>query len=241
MAGGVGSSAISHGWTYVSLLFALAAAILIVTGIDKIIRPNPTARVLTASGLIGNEAPLLARLLGSIEVGVGSVALVSPRPLPALLVAGLYGIFGGFLVFLAKFRSGMGSCGCLGAKDIPPNLVHAAIDLLASLVSLAIVRHPQQALLNSFGNLGWVGLPILAILAATTYSLYGLIAYVPGAFRSFAAPPVASRQRGRDREARIDEIFRQAGIGPRDPSLWGGIRLTPSEAEAQVTERAPLA
>jgi hypothetical protein len=91
-------------------------------------------------------------------------------------------------------------------------------------VGVAVIHRAHGSVLTFARILGLESVAVFAVLAATAYALYGLVAYVPGAVRSFVAPPIARTHGPGDREARVDEVFRQVGIGPDHPSLWGGIR-----------------
>jgi hypothetical protein len=146
-------------------------------------------------------------------------------------MAGVYLGFAGFLGFLVTFRPGIRSCGCLGARDVPPNLVHAAVDVVAAMVAVAVLHQVHEPMLTFVRDAGRSSVPILAVMGATAYAVYGLIAHLPTVFRSFAAPAVAPTHRPRARQAHIDEIFRRAGIGPGDRSLWGGIHLAGTDVD----------
>ncbi len=206
---------------YVEPLFYLAAGILIIAGIGKLINPRSSGRVLTALGL--SPAEPAARGLGAIELVVGGVALTNPR-LGGTGVAILYFGFAGFLVFLLKRRPAIGSCGCMGAKDVPPSALHSFLNLIAGSIGLVTVLTPGVRPLSAFLRAGgWEAALVLFVLPLIGYAAFGAISFLPGALKNVGRVAVPDRHGGRVREELIDEVFREAGIGPDHPSLFGQV------------------
>jgi methylamine utilization protein MauE len=215
----------SIGWMhpYLDLLFFLACALLVMTGVFKILRPQPTAKVLGAIA-ITRTSVWLSRLLGSVEVIAGVVGLASPRGAGGTMVAALYLAFAIFLVFLVAFRPTLSSCGCTGRRDTPPSLLHAGLDLTAAGIAFVAATSHGPTLGGFVGSFGLYGMLSLVVAVMLGYGLYATIAYLPPALRAPVRLPVPQRQGGRARASLVDEIFRDARISPDDPSLWGGIR-----------------
>ncbi len=204
---------------YVEPLFYLAAGLLIVAGITKLANPRSSGRVLTALGFSHAEA--VARGLGTVELVVGGVAIMMP-PLGSVGVAVLYFGFAGFLIFLMRRRPAIDSCGCIGAKDVPPNALHSFFDLVAGSVGLLTAIAPGVRPLSTFlRSGGWEAALTLSVLPLIGYAAYGAISFLPDAFRNVSRVTVPHRHGGRVREELIDEVFREAGIGPDHPSLHG--------------------
>lgn len=208
---------------YLDLLFFLACGLLVVTGVFKVLRPQPTAKVLGAIG-ITRSSVWLSRVLGSVEVIAGVLGLASPRGPGGTIVAALYLAFAIFLVFLVVFRPALSSCGCTGRRDTPPSLLHAGFDLAASGIAFVAATSHGPTLGGFVGSFRVYGVLSLVVAGMLGYGLYATIAYLPPALRAPVRPPVPERQGGRERAVLVDEIFRDALISSEDPSLWGGIR-----------------
>ena len=99
-----------------------AATVVAAAGLAKLRAPSGTAALLRP--IVGRGAVTGARVLGGVEVVVGSAALlVGSAPIAAALAAA-------YLAFLAVSllarRSGS-SCGCFGESSSRPDLVHLAL------------------------------------------------------------------------------------------------------------------
>lgn len=108
----------------ITAVFALAAALLVYAGAVKAVSPRE---------------PVRSRALGAVEVVAGAAALAVGGRLMALVVAGMYAAFAGYVVL--AMRRGAENCGCFGAEeDTPPSPRHVAIDgALAAGAGLAAV------------------------------------------------------------------------------------------------------
>ena len=122
---------------FVTALVGLAALFLVASGYSKVWRPLPTARALYAADLPSGFR--LVRLLGGLEVVVGSAALFLPSDARIAFAAAavLYAAFGGFLAWALAAGKTLKSCGCLGGTDVPPSWTHAGANLVLAL-ALAI-------------------------------------------------------------------------------------------------------
>src|SRR6478735_7806251 len=128
-AGGLSSTAMVLGG-----LLGVVAGILAVGGAAKLRDPEATVPMLRALGL--PASPVLARVLGLVELGVGIAAfLVGGR----ILAAAVAVLFLGFTVAVLRLRAGgeAVSCGCFGRSSAPPTLIHAVADLVAAGVAVA--------------------------------------------------------------------------------------------------------
>ncbi|MBC6460707.1 MauE/DoxX family redox-associated membrane protein [Actinomadura sp. HBU206391] len=101
---------------------AAAAALLLNSGIAKIVSPDPLRRALTEviSAFESANAPALLRGLAAIEIAAAVAVLVGPARMPASAVASLLGA--GFALFgvLGLLRGGGAPCGCFGASGQEP-------------------------------------------------------------------------------------------------------------------------
>lgn len=101
---------------------AAAAALLLNSGIAKIVSPDPLRRALTEviSAFESANAPSMLRGLAVIEIAAGVMVLTGPVRMPAAAVASLLGV--GFALFgvLGLLRGGGSPCGCFGASSQEP-------------------------------------------------------------------------------------------------------------------------
>jgi Methylamine utilisation protein MauE len=155
--------------------FAIAAALLVVGGALKAVRPGDTAHALLAVGLAlpRSIAPrLLVRLGGLAEVVVGAGALATGSPVFASLVALSYLVFAAFVVVALRSGRPISSCGCFGKVDTPPSLVHVVIDLIAAGVALAAVFVGEVALPDTVAAQPLAGIPFLVLCAIGPYLVF---------------------------------------------------------------------
>jgi hypothetical protein len=107
-----------HVWSGVMIA---AAALLVVTGPPKLLRPAATITALRSVGAVwvGRRT---VRVLAIAEVVAGSVAAVVGGRAADGAVALLYLGFSGFLVL--ALRTPTASCGCASRDDTPPTVGH---------------------------------------------------------------------------------------------------------------------
>jgi hypothetical protein len=143
--------------------FALAAALLAVGGVMKMVRPGPAAGALAALHI--PAALSAARLMGGAELIAGSAALVVGGRGAALVVAGFYLVFAAFVAMAISGRVEVASCGCFGQEDAPPTVAHLVIDLCAAGVCLvAAVAAPPSGIIEVLATQPWAGIPFIGFL-----------------------------------------------------------------------------
>jgi hypothetical protein len=196
----------------------LSAELLVAAGGSKIARPEPTARALHAAGLPGRNPT--ARAVGIVEVAVGLSALAKPTVATESALAATYLVFALFLGFLLLARPGTGSCGCAGAKDVPPSLLHLSLNVVAAGAATGAAFALPPGLGALAGSLGWAVVPFVAGMVTAGLLVTALVTDVPAAFRSYRRPSGHAIERGPDRHARADAALASAGIGAGHPSLW---------------------
>jgi hypothetical protein len=201
----------------------LAAGLLAVAGAAKIASPGASAQLLSDVRIPGGRGS--ARFLGAAEVVTAGWACIAPGG-GAYALAFAYLGFSAFLAYLLIARPGAGSCGCTGAKAVPPSVLHLALDALAGLAALgyALARGPDAR--TWLGSLGLGALPVLGGLALAGWIAAIAVAEAPGSWRSWT--PGAVEDRGRHDHPRADEALALAGIGPGHPSLWPNTRADPA-------------
>jgi hypothetical protein len=200
--------------------FFLAAALLLVSGALKLLRPRATAQALLDVGLPRPTA--VARGLGALELGIAAWAILAPAAGGALALTLAYLGFAVFLGYVLRRYPDAGSCGCAGAKAVPPSRLHLALDLVAAVIGLAFAHADGPAAIAWFAPFGPVG----ALAVASGLVLAGWLAVVavteaPAAWRAWAPPTHAhDPHRSDDHDASAEAALASAGIGAGHPSLW---------------------
>jgi hypothetical protein len=200
------------------VLSPLSAGLLLIAGTVKVARPEPTARALYAAGISPRSG--VARGIGSVEMAVGTAALVRPGPATELALAITYLSFAAFVGFLLIARPGAVSCGCAGAKDVPPSPTHVVLNVVAAGTALAAAIAPPPGLGRMVASFGWASVPFAIGLVGAGVLVTALVSDVPAAFRSYRPPSRHPLERDPDRHVRADLALTSAGIGPGHPSLW---------------------
>jgi hypothetical protein len=203
--------------------FFLAAALLWVAGAFKVVRPRATAQALLDADLPGSGA--VARVLGVAEVAAASWAILAPDGGGAVALAVAYLGFAGFLAYVLRTHPDAGSCGCAGAKAVPPSALHLTLDVAAVAVGVAYRAVGGPSALAWVGALG-VGPGVVVVAGLTLAGWLAVVAVTeaPDAWRAWSPPAhVADEQRRDDHDATAEAALASAGIGPGHPSLWPGV------------------
>jgi hypothetical protein len=161
----------------ITLPFFLAAALLLLGGLAKIRRPAVASRALAAARLPSRWWAV--RGLGLVEMVAGTWALLAPATPPALAVAVLYGAFAVFLTSLIARRVPAASCGCVGASEAPPSLLHVALDLIAAASALLVATSTIPSVGAYLGAQPLFGVPLAVGMATAGYAAYAAIAFLP--------------------------------------------------------------
>jgi Methylamine utilisation protein MauE len=199
----------------------VAAALLVVAGLVKLVRPLPTARALYAAGLPGSR--WAARGVGSAELIVGVWFLAAPSAAAAIALGAVYLSFAGFVAYLMAAHPEASSCGCAGAKDVPPSRLHAGLNLAAALAAFGAVAWVPPPLLHTLAELGIASVPFLLGLGTAGALATVATTDLPLAFVAYRRPPGHPVEADGDRHARADGALASAGVGPLHPSLWPGV------------------
>ena len=196
----------------------LAAALLAAAGAVKLVRPQPAASALSAAGLPGGEGA--GRALGAVEVAIGSWALIGPSTISDAAVAVAYLAFAAFVGFLLVARPHAPSCGCAGAKDVPPSWLHLLLNLIAAAAGAVGAISPSLGIGRVAESLGWAQLPFVSGMAAAGALAVVAVTDLPRAYASYRRPAHHPIEPDRDRHARADAALFAAGIGAGHASLW---------------------
>ena len=152
---------------------AAAAGLLVVSGAAKLARPTTTTRALRVVGIPASDGAV--RGLGGIEAIVGLGTLTIAGRWWSAATALLYFGFATFVVVALWRGTPLASCGCFGAADTPPTLVHVGIDAglgaAAALAAADDLAAPLEVVTDGDGAialvLGSLALGALLYLALT--------------------------------------------------------------------------
>ena len=134
----------------------LAGAWLLVgSGLYKTWRPAPTVRAVRAVAR-GRTVRAVARgrtvrALGLLELVVGVGVLASPWAVAVWVQSGMYAMFAAFVVLALATGAPRQSCGCFGAADTPPSLIHVALD--STIAGLGVAAVTDNALGSAHSSL----------------------------------------------------------------------------------------
>jgi hypothetical protein len=114
----------------------IAAGLLVVSGLAKLMAPAAATRALAVAGLPGS--PALVRMLSAVETALGVAALTSSETMTAAGLAVVYAGFAGFAMLLTRRRA---ACGCFGDSEAPASRAQAILSaVVASVCTLAVFR-----------------------------------------------------------------------------------------------------
>jgi hypothetical protein len=211
----------------------VAAGLLIAAGVAKVLRPLPTARAMYAAGLPGRSA--VVRGIGLAEIGVGTWFLLTPSGAAGAALAIMYLAFTSFIAFLLIARPGATSCGCAGASDVPPSLIHLGLNTLAAAAAAAAALDPPAGLVKTLGALDIASVPFVLGLLTAAALCVAAVTDLPPALASYRRPPGHGVETDGSRHVRADSALAAANVGPGHPSLWPGT----SGADGSPEKTAP--
>ncbi|MGH8958600.1 MAG: MauE/DoxX family redox-associated membrane protein [Acidimicrobiia bacterium] len=160
-----------EGW------FFLVAALLVWSGIRKFADSEPTSGALRAAGLPSSRLSVIG--LGSVEIAVGSMALLVSGPLHAWAVAVVYAGFAAFVALAMGRRLPIASCGCFGKADTPPTWIHLMMNLTAVSGAVTFATADGPSLPSVLAEQPLAGIAYVGFLGIGVYCLYLLLSEVP--------------------------------------------------------------
>jgi hypothetical protein len=200
----------------------LAAGLLGVAGATKVARPRATAQAMRDAGLPGGDS--LARTLGGVELAAAAAAVLIPG-VGALALSVCYLAFAGFLAVVLR-RPSVSSCGCAGARAVPPSRLHLAMNLVAAASGVVVALVATASPISWLLGLGAGALPVAGGLVLAGWLAIVAVTEVPAAVAAWRPPdhehPPPDHDH-RDHHVRAEEALARAGIGPGHPSLWPGL------------------
>jgi hypothetical protein len=161
-------------------LHASAALLVLVAGLAKVVRPDPTSDLLATLGLPSGSA--VSATIGVGESALGIAALVVGGPATAALVGALYVAF--VIVVVRAMRAGASSCGCFGRVDAPPSWIHVAGNTgFASISFVAIVGDSPIDVMDGQRAGGAAFVAMVGVVAGLAFGAFTARPKAPGARR----------------------------------------------------------
>ncbi len=144
----------------------LLAVVLVVSGIGKLIAPQPAADAMRDAAL---PVPFRGRAasgvgLGAIEASVGLVALSVPTWWAAGALGAVYLGFAGFILRL-RAQDGAAGCGCFGSASTPPGTAHLVVNIVAAVTAFATAALGVPDIVDVFDDGLGVAIPYVSLLA----------------------------------------------------------------------------
>jgi hypothetical protein len=175
-------AALGHTVTQIAAApFFLASGLLVVSGAAKLARPDPASRALRSAGLPGNRPAV--RGLGLVEIAVGAACLAAPGPGTAAALTTLYVAFALFLTRLMTMDTAVSSCGCVGAAESPPTVLHVLLNIAAASAGALAALAPPRALAPFAWSTPMHGVPFILGGVCAGYLAYLAAARLPEVLR----------------------------------------------------------
>jgi hypothetical protein len=166
---------------------ALAACVLVATGVAKLRAPAAAASALGLLGIPGGRAA--ARALGACEAALGALLLAAPSRPAAAAAGGAFIAFAAAVLVVARRSGGSASCGCLGSADAPAHPSHVAIDIALAGAALAAVVTPPTAAASLAAATPVAGIPWLAGVVVAAWLVLVAMERLPALAGVYRAEP----------------------------------------------------
>ena len=153
-----------------------AAALLVVAGVAKIVRPASTIGALRS--VSAPATALSVRIVGVAESTLGATALIIGGVVVDVSIAAAYAAFLTFVLIARRRGGAVASCGCFGREDTPPTGAHVIVTTLVAAVATVAAA--------TGGHDGLVALPygidalaVVAFAALTAWLGWLVLAVLP--------------------------------------------------------------
>ena len=162
-------------------LYLIGSALLVVAGAAKAIRPGDTALALAQVFPGHLRLQPLVRIGAACEAGVGVLALLLPRPLPAALVCASYLGFAAYVSYVRRRRGLLATCGCFGRTDTPATWLHVVINLVLAAAAAGVAGGTTGAstLHSVLTAQPWGGVPLLVASGVGLWLTYQALTLLP--------------------------------------------------------------
>ena len=161
--------------------FAAACVLLLIAGVYKLRRPEPTAGALRGVGWPSSLG--LVRVVGAAELALGLAALLTSDRAIAALVGAAYTSFASFVAVALRSCSPIQSCGCFGEIATPPSMTHVLTNVVAAGTAVAVAIGGLPSLADVLHEQPNEGVPFVVLVGVTVYLVYLLLTELPRARR----------------------------------------------------------
>ncbi len=113
----------------------LLAAVLVVSGAQKLLSPDASAVAMRGAGLpVPFPDHLAGRALGLVEAAIGLAAIAVPETWATISLGLFYAALTVFVLRLRQTDASAG-CGCFGSSSTPPGTAHLVLNGIATGVA----------------------------------------------------------------------------------------------------------
>jgi hypothetical protein len=158
-----------------------AALLLVLAGAMKAVDPAMTAGALRALGLPSSR--ILVRAGAGAELLLGLLAVTAGWAAVWWLVAASYLAFAAFVVAALRAGTMVGTCGCFGREDTPPNPIHVVLDVALAATAVAAAVGDVGAPLDAIADAPGEGFVVAALSLLAVALLYAAFVDLPRALR----------------------------------------------------------
>jgi hypothetical protein len=150
--------------------YAVAALLLGVAGIAKVVRPAPARRALINLGL---PVPIsVIRAGAGAEACLAGAALATGNRVVAAGVAASFLAFTAFVAVAIVRPTTVGDCGCFGGAESPPTFLHLTINAAFTLVAVLASATGVRSLFTEVRLRPGLGVPLVALVSLATWFAY---------------------------------------------------------------------
>ena len=159
-------------------LFFVVCEVLVISGVGKLFSPKPTELALSAVGL--PSFPSVVRALGIAEIILGvSGIVIGGRHIP-IAVGVLFAFFAVFIIFVIRYDD-LATCGCFGAMNEPPTLLHAFANITFMVIALTAIDIDG---ISKVIDRQWAsGIPFLISVLLGALAVYLCLVFLPRFWR----------------------------------------------------------
>tara|TARA_B100000686_G_C16792440_1_gene979726 strand:+ start:212 stop:724 length:513 start_codon:yes stop_codon:yes gene_type:complete len=163
-------------------LFFVVCEVLVISGVAKFFSPKPTKSALSTLGLPSSLSIVKALGLTEITLGVSGV-VVGGRYIP-MAVGALFAFFIVFIIFAIR-HDGLTTCGCFGAMNEPPTLLHAFANIIFMVIALTAIDIDG---ISEVVNRQWAsGIPFIISVLLGALIIYLCLVFLPRVWRRVAS------------------------------------------------------
>lgn len=158
-------------------LLGIGALLLIVSGVAKIVDPEPTIGAMRTLRLPSSK--LIAAGLGTGELVVGCATLAIDGIVPPVAFATIYAAFSVVVVAALASDSPLQSCGCFGRADTPPSAIHLAMNIVFVGTGVWSALVPQVTTFDLIATDPDVGVAFVGFATLGVYVAFLLLSPLP--------------------------------------------------------------